>query len=341
MTYRLLAITQGDDDPATRYRLGQYRPRLLEQGIEVESVAWPREESARLSVLSRADQFDGVVVCRRLMRVGHVKELRRRARRLAYDFDDCVTRRDSSLGIPWRLLDKVIQFRAMMASADVVTAGNAHLAQLARACGARGRVEVVPTTIDLARYPLPLSPIAGTPPVLGWIGQPTTAKYLHSLRRPLEQLSERFPGLTVRCVGASVDLGPRVRVESRDWNGATELEDLRSFTVGLAPLTDDAWTRGKCGLRLLQYLAAGVPAVADAVGVQREIVQTGAALGAHRPEDWTHQVTRLLRDPSERARLSRLGRKRVESTYTADRGGALIRELWCGASLSQSFRPAA
>lgn len=330
MSHRLLAITQAADDPATRYRLDIHRDCLTQHGVEITSVVWPREERPRREVIARAADFDSVVVFRRLMRVRHVRALRKATPYLAYDFDDCVTRRDSSLGRPWPLLDKVLQFRAMVRAADAVTAGNEYLAERARRSGGGGQVLVVPTTIPLARYPWP-NPFAETDPAtVGWIGQPSTAVYLNRLRTPLETLTSDFPELIFRCIGS----GPRwsetnLAVDVRPWSAAREVADLQSLTVGVAPLVDDAWTRGKCGLRLLQYLAAGVPAVAEPVGVQASIAREAGVPIARSPQEWRVQLRRLLADGDRREALREQGRAIVSRRYTPERWTTSLLSAWC------------
>lgn len=330
VSIRLLAITQAPDDPATRYRLGQYASLLAERGVEITPIEWPREESERRTLIGRAREFDSVVVFRRLLRQAHVRALRQATPHLVYDFDDTVTRRDSSLGVAWPLLDKVLQFRTMVGCADAVAAGNNYLADLARRSGARGEVVVIPTTIDLARYPKVSARRKDGSNVIGWIGQASTLFYLERLAPALRQLQARFPSLVLRCIGAPPTRLKKLNVEFRAWSKDREVADLNSFDVGLAPLIDDAWTRGKCGLRLLQYLAAGVPAVASPVGVQGEIARQGAACAARTNEEWVTHVSELLRNNDRRNNLREAGRSLVENHFTPSRWIDVIERLWCG-----------
>ena len=333
MNYRLLAITQESYDPAVRYRFGHFVPLLEQAGISVESVEWPKQSNPRWPIIERARDFDGVVIFRRLMPLKHLRAFRRSTRYLAFDFDDCVTRRDSSLGYPWPLLDKVIQFRAMIRCCDSVTAGNQHLAELAGRLNRSIPIELVPTTIDLAKYPLRPSSSASSSPsenILGWIGQMGTLTYLAQLRPALATLCLKYPELRVRTIGVALPKMSDVRSEFRPWSASSEVADLQSLSVGLAPLPDDPWTRGKCGLRLLQYLASGVPAVAAPVGVQGEIVDRGAALPARSQHEWMKQVDRLLSDISLRQNLAREGRQLVEREFVPERWIKSILRLWTG-----------
>jgi len=334
----LLAITQGPYDASTRYRVEMFRPFLEAAGVTVDAVAWPVAEDERRAVVEAARRYDAVVVQRRLLFLPHVIRLRRAVRRLSFDFDDAVMLADSANGIPVPLLDKCWQFAAMVASCDAVTAGNAHLAGWAGAFADRRRIVVIPTTVDapVRSHPRSDSSLILHPssfPVLVWIGQRSTLPYLLSLERPLRALSRRFPGLTLRVIADAAPVIEGVRIELRPWSQATEYADLADATVGLAPLPDDPWTRGKCGLRLLQYLAAGVPAVASPVGTQREIIDAGAAMPARREPEWTEAVARLLADAALRASLIHRGSRLVAERFTAQTQADAVIRAWCGSDL--------
>jgi glycosyltransferase involved in cell wall biosynthesis len=326
---RLLAITQSPDDASTRHRLGLHVPHLAAAGVEVRAVEWPRDEEPRRAVVASAADFDAVLVQRRLLPIRHALALRRTARRLAYDFDDAVILRDFAGWYPLPLLDKVVQFAALVSSCDAVTAGNGCLAGLAARFAPRRRIAVVPTVVDADRFAPPGEP-REPPTVLGWIGQRSTLPYLQAIAGALSRLARRRPGLTLRCIADAAPGIPGLTVELRRWTLAGEPADLASLDVGLAPLADDPWTRGKCGLRLLQYLAAGVPALASAVGVQAEIASTGAAVSVRRPGDWASALHGLLTDGALRRRISTAGPALVRSRFTPAVWADAVRIAWCG-----------
>lgn len=329
---RLLALTQDPDDPATRYRLNLYIPFLRQAGVDVHSVAWPRKEQERLAVLETVSDHDSVIVQRRLIHTRHVKTLRKRARRLAYDFDDAVIYSDRAARRTWLLLDRVWKFRSMILECDAVTAGNAYLADLALRCGARGRIEIVPTVIDMTRY-ANRSGNETKPsgdPVLGWIGQQSTVAFLRKLRKPLQHLARTHPGLRLRTISNAHPHFPFAVAELRPWSEETEVENLSTIDVGLAPLTENAWSRGKCGLRLLQYLAASVPAVASPVGSQKDITALGAALAATTSSEWIRCIELLLNDASLRKELNSRGRQVLENQYAPAVWVPIVKAAWCG-----------
>jgi glycosyltransferase involved in cell wall biosynthesis len=208
-----------------------------------------------------------------------------------------------------------------------VTAGNSYLACLALRARA-ARVSVVPTTVDLDRY-LRAPETRDEVRVLGWIGGRWTLPYLEQLRDPLALLTQT-EGVRVRVIADQPGRMGATRSEWVSWDSANEIQELKRLTVGLAPLPDDLWTRGKCGVRLLQYLAAGVPAVASPVGTQAELTAEGAALAARSAQEWVEAVRSLLESDSMRRRVAARGLAAVRKGYDAARWGPELAGLWCG-----------
>lgn len=337
-TFRLLAITHPGSavSVSTRYRVTAYEPYLHPHQIHVETLHWPRraaEGAEQAALLESVAQADAVLLQRYLPSRRWLRRIRARARRLVYDFDDAILYAESTRGRPRLLLQRWWRFRAMMRCCDAVTAGNAYLAELAQREVPQRRVEVLPTTVDWDRYDRAPSRTE-TAPVVGWIGGRWTLPYLEQLRRPLERLSAEIPGLTVRVIADQAPNLGKTRVELVPWAAETEVRELQRLRVGLAPLPDDAWTRGKCGLRLLQYLAAGVPAVASPVGTQAEIVRAGAALPASSDADWCQALHRLLTEPAAAAALAARGRELVREQFSTSSWANVARELWCGKEAS-------
>lgn len=329
---RLLAITQGENDPSTRYRLGLYLPFFEAAGVAVTPKFWPRESTERERLVARASDYDAVAVFRRLLPLRFIDGLRRRAKWLAYDFDDDVTRRDSTWGWPWPLVEKVFQFRALAPVCDAVTAGNAHLAELARDRSHGDRISVVPTVVDVARFGPPRPSGVATPgaPVIGWIGQKSTLTYLSALRRPIEKLRARWPGLVLRILADQPPRWAKAGVEWESWSEAREVHHLQRFDVGVSPLPDDAWTRAKCGLRALQYFAAGTPAVISPVGVQGDFVKRGVAIAASTPDEWVARIEMILDDAEQRSRLVAKGRTLVERFFSPAAWFPHVARQWLG-----------
>ncbi len=203
----------------------------------------------------------------------------------------------------------------IMAAARLVTAGSPYLAARAAAAGAPA-IAAVPTVVDLARYPVSPAPAAAgdRPATVGWIGTPVTVGYLAPVARPLAALAADGR-IQVTVIGAPAPDGlPAAHVP---WTEAGEAAALAGLDVGIMPLPDSPWERGKCGYKLIQYMATGRPVVASPVGINRELVVDGeTGFLAETPADWHRALARLAADPGLRARLGAAGRRLVEARYS-------------------------
>ena len=206
--------------------------------------------------------------------------------------------------------------RELMRKAAMVVAGNEYLAAYARDAGA-ALVEVLPTAIDLARYPVrQISQDAsdGDLPRVGWIGQRATSDFLRALVPLFERLSAQGK---CRFVAIGIDaqqLG--LPMESVAWREETEVASLQALDVGIMPLVDAPFERGKCGYKLIQYMACGLPVVASPVGVNRQIVEHGVnGFLADTQQEWEDALGTLLADPLLRERMGAAGREKVARQY--------------------------
>jgi glycosyltransferase involved in cell wall biosynthesis len=197
-------------------------------------------------------------------------------------------------------------------------------------------VRTLPTTIDLQPYERESlvvgaaeTPISNDSSVIGWLGLASTMPYLASLQQSLERLSAELPDLRIRVISSQPPTLGKLPIEFVPWTSQTEARDLKRLRVGLAPLFDDAWTRGKCARRLTQYMAAGVPAVASPVGAQAEIVEYGAALPATSADEWVQAVRRILTDGDLAAHLAVRGRQMVRERFAAQVWAEPLHNIWC------------
>ena len=292
---RLLGIFDDRAGPSARHRFDPYRESLEVAGCELERVDWPRGAVARTRLLSRARAFDAVYLQRRLLSPWIARRLRRCARRWIYDFDDALDLRERA---PHDSRTRRRRFAATVRETDLVLAGNDELAERARAHGAR-RIEVLPTVVvgdsdEAARSGLgaQIGQSRNLAHLL-WLGQPSTFRYLEVHLAELEDLRARYPNLTLTVVGAGEVAASWVR--SVPWTPESEIAELARGGLALAPLPDDPWTRGKCGLRVLRCLEAGMEVVASAVGVQAEISRASSAVVAVDPgESFVAAVERRL-----------------------------------------------
>ena len=244
--------------------------------------------------------------------------------RLVLDYDDAVFHRYDRHRNP--LVRRVLGHKLdrLMQRADLVTAGNDYLAGRARSAGCRN-VQWLPTVIDLERYPAATAREPGGPVVVGWIGSPSTAGYLQAAGYALAPL--QAAGL-IQCVaiGARPEQVQGTPFQSRPWQEHTEVAQLQGFDIGIMPLPDAPWERGKCGYKLIQYMACGLPVVASPVGVNTTIVRPDEnGWLADTPEQWAAAIRRLAEDSVLRRRMGAAGRRQVEDTYSLQaQAGRLI-----------------
>lgn len=235
---------------------------------------------------------------------------------IALDYDDAVFHRYDMHRRPVvrHLLGRKLD--QLMARSALVTAGNEYLADRARQAGA-ARVEIVPTVVDLAHYPIPARPEASKSAVIGWIGSPSTwAEYMQPMLPLLLQAAET-EGARILSVGAGQGAGPHPLLTDHPWSEDSEAAMIGQMDIGIMPLTDTPWSRGKCGYKLIQYMACGLPVIASPIGVNATIVQDGVnGFLAASPTEWQAALRRLIHDPALRQSMGQAGRRRVESQYS-------------------------
>jgi glycosyltransferase involved in cell wall biosynthesis len=197
----------------------------------------------------------------------------------------------------------------------LVIAGNPFLADRARQHARR--VEIVPSCVDPTRQDLHIHEERDVV-IVGWIGSRTTSAYLPAVLPAMEQLNRGRLRAKLVLVGADPAL-KAPWIEHRPWSLATENSDLASFDIGIMPLPDTEWARGKCGYKTLQYFAAGVPAVASPVGVAPELIGQDRGLLAASSEDWRAALERLIVDVEERRQRGAAARQFVERHYSYQR----------------------
>ena len=202
----------------------------------------------------------------------------------------------------------------IMRGAAAVTVGNEGLAEYARHAGA-SRIEHYPCTIDLRQYPVQDPPAHDGPLVIGWIGSPSTKPYLNLVARALRDLCADGRARFV-AVGSGPLTLPGVPTEVRPWSVSSEVSDLESFDIGIMPLPDNAWARGKSGYKLIQYMGAGRPVVASPVGANCQMVRPGeTGLFAEGDDQWLAALQTLCGDPASRIVMGRAGRAQAEERY--------------------------
>jgi glycosyltransferase involved in cell wall biosynthesis len=341
---RLLALSPIPPEGAgCRFRVMQYVPALEAAGFSVtvapffdtaffrqvyrrghylaKLAGFLRQSAARLKLLLSRHEYDLFFVYREAYPFGpplfETLLARSAGRPLVYDFDDAVYLNNTSEANKFvSVLKYPEKVPSIIRQSALVLAGNQHLSDYARTYNAE--VAVLPTCVDTSVFlPRRTPPSAGAPTMLGWIGTPTTAMYLKSLGPVLSRVAaqHRFV-LRVSGSGDPVDL-PGVTIANEAWSLEREVELFNTCDIGIYPLRDDEWARGKCGFKAIQFMACGLPVVAAAVGVNREIIQDGVnGFLASSDDEWVEKIERLIADPGLRRRLGEAGRKTIEERYS-------------------------
>lgn len=312
-------LVHDTEDASVRYRLGQFALPLLDHGIDLRIHPVPRSSRERLSLFRRLRRSQVVGIQRKLFGAGTFYLLRRMVRRLVYDFDDALYIRDShdDSRPSWTRRGRFVRTVRL---ADRVIAGNRLLADAAREHSRS--VEILPTTVDIERYPVPGRPRPKRSAVtIGWIGSRSTLFYLRELAPALERVPGRgLPSVRLKVIADSFFELDGVDVIKKVWREAEEVNDLRDIDIGIMPLRDDAWSEGKCGLKLLQYMALEIPVVCTPVGTNLDMVSDGVeGIHARTAEEWIRALRRLAAEPGLRRSMGKKAREKVVSSYSSAR----------------------
>jgi glycosyltransferase involved in cell wall biosynthesis len=319
----LTALVERPDHVCCRYRLAAFRPFLEQAGHTLAFRQLPRDWLSWFRLPHELRGTDAVILQRRLLQRWQLFLLRRAAKTLLYDFDDAVFLRDSYASQGLHSAGRLRRFRALMNASDAVIPGNAFLQEWAGRYLDTQRTQVVPTCLDPGSYPLADHTRIGAGVQLVWIGSSSTLQGLEAIRPLLEEVGRRSPGLRLKLICDRFLHLLHLPILVCPWSEATEAAELAAADIGVSWLPDDLWSRGKCGLKVLQYMAAGLPVVANPVGVQRELVRHGeTGYLVQTPADWTAAIGRLAHDPAHRRQMGQAGRRLVEAKFSIPVGAA-------------------
>jgi glycosyltransferase involved in cell wall biosynthesis len=317
---RVVALVESEDHVCCRYRVAAFRDPLTTAGHRLDIRALPSTTFGRFAIGRGLDDADVVVVQRKLLPQWAVALLRRRARKLIFDFDDAVWLRDSYAPQGFDDPKRLRRFRATVAACDLVVAGNDFLAAEAAKHATPDRVVVIPTCVEPTKYPLPGARISG-PLQLVWVGSQSTLRGLERFTRTLSAIGRAVPGTRLKLVCDRFLTIPGLPVDECAWREVTEAHEIAKADVGISWIPDDSWSRGKCGLKVLQYQAAGLPVIANPIGVHAELVRDGeTGLVATTTDEWVSAVARFAAEPALRHRLGRAGRRQAEERYSVAAG---------------------
>ena len=324
----LLLPQTGPQGAASRYRVYQYVGFIEKAGYLVK--VWPAVDdriyrlrahrpgafSKMLWLLSRIVRrklafffvwrYDVVLLQRETLPIGFPiidLMLCALAKKVVFDFDDAIYSAAQEMPTWQRWLSDPARIERILRRCDLVVAANRQLAAYARRHAMK--VVVIPTALDFAHYQqFKAVKQWNGKIIIGWIGSPFTAFYLKFLFPVFANIA-RTHAIEVRAIGANISENVDFPLVCKPWLLESEMDEIHAFDIGVMPLTDDEWSRGKSGLKLLQYLAAGIAAVASQVGVNRELIRPEQnGILASTPEEWEHSLLRLIEYPALRQRIA-------------------------------------
>lgn len=336
---KVLALTRyGALGASSRVRCYQYLPYLVDHGLQVDSASlfdddyltrlyagattdWPAVVKAyvnRISDLWCSRQYDLVWLeyeALPWLPAWLEESLGLGRKPYVVDYDDAIFHR-YDLHHNWlvrALLGKKIDW--IMANSQLVVAGNQYLSDRALSAGAK-RVGILPTVVDADRYQ-PQYTSQSDVVTIGWIGSPSTQRYLDGVLGVLSSLHQMGLPIRLVIVGGNLPEYESLPIVNMEWSEAGEVEMIQAFDVGIMPLPDSPWERGKCGYKLIQYMACGIPVVASPVGVNERIVEHGVnGFLAGNEEEWRDCLLSLFQDRKLRIEMGEAGRAKVEKEFS-------------------------
>jgi glycosyltransferase involved in cell wall biosynthesis len=342
---RILYIVQHrfNRSPGQRYRCEQYMAALEAAGFECvysplqvnskeddelyygtyfqKLMLFTKGAFRRMKDVIRANKFDIVFIYREAFMTGTTvfeKLVKRSGAKIVFDFDDAIWKHDISegnKGLGW--LKRPEKTDDIISLADLVFAGNEYLAQYARRFNKE--VVIIPSTIDLDYYRVPPKVSSDNIVTIGWTGSLTTIEHFKTIIPVLKSLKEKFADrIAFKVLGVPQYVNAELGIQGIKWTHETEVRETASFDIGIMPLPDNEWSRGKCGMKGLQYMALEVATVMSAVGVNKDIIKDGEnGFLTSSDEEWVEKLSLLIDSKDLRNKLGKAGRKTVEEKYSS------------------------
>jgi glycosyltransferase involved in cell wall biosynthesis len=322
---RILFLTIGKrTTPSTRFRVKQYVPYLEESGIQCDIQHIPHAFHKRWRLLRGLKKYDAVIIQKKLFSAFELSLIAWVNRNIIYDFDDLVTAEHPMHKISEKVRKKLKKnekrFANTCKTARGIIAGNDFLAETASKFNEN--VSIIPTPVTILpgkvrKTTEKISEDEQPELTIGWIGTKSNLFYLDRFGVAWREIHEKYPLVTLTVICNTPYESDLLSICNREWRPEREFADLQSFDIGIMPLTNDDWSRGKCGFKLLQYMAAGLPTVSSAIGANLSIVEHGVTGFLAKDEDeWVKYLTKLITDPELRETMGANARAHAERYYS-------------------------
>jgi glycosyltransferase involved in cell wall biosynthesis len=308
------------DKPSTKFRIIAYLSLLRESGIKTDVFPLSKANIGRWRVFSHLHAYDLVIIQKKLFSFMELAYIRQQSQKLVYDFDDAVM-----YGSNGESATRARKFKNMVKNADAVFCGNHFLLKEARQ-HRDDNIFYVPTVVDTDEYPVK-DHIERRPVTVGWIGSRSTLRYLVDLEELVLKAPDQRDVMFKIVADRSLNTDAQ-NVVFEKWTAEKEKSLLLGFDIGVMPLRDDVWSRGKCGLKLIQYMASGLPSITHPIGAAQEIITDGVnGMLRSDMDGWRDAIENLSRDVAVRARMGRAARDVVEERYSLKVWGPKVREI--------------
>ena len=316
---KVLFLLESRKTPSSRFRVYNYTEYLKRAEIDYKTIAIPKNFLARIFIFFPIVFYDLVFIQKKVFHSWELMFIRLLAPKIVYDIDDAIMFIDRTLKDRGgrKSLSKNKRLFRTLNTADYIIAGNKYLADYIKKFNTN--ITIIPTPVDTKTYHLLDEERDHKNIVIGWIGTEGNLRYLHSLKNVFQKLQEKYSNIVIKIVCDRFINLENVNIEKKLWTLEDEVKDLQSFDIGIMPLNDDEWTRGKCGFKILQYMAVGIPSVSSSVGVNSDIVQDGVnGFLANNDHEWFEKLSLLIENKDLRIKIGRKGRGFVENRYSLD-----------------------
>lgn len=317
---KILFLTIGSQKtPSTRFRIKSYFPSFDRAGITYVFAPIPHGTVQRFSLLPKIAAADVIFLQKKLFSSIELKLITSFHKPLLFDMDDVIFHEHPLYAETKRGKKRIVQqkkrFEMTLGASDCVIVGNQYLADDLARYGVHA--QILPTPVDTELFVPAVRGEKEENLVIGWIGTKRNLYYLDQLISVFRKVKKEFPKVTFRFISDGVKEFEDIPVENQAWSAEREISDLQGFDIGIMPLTDDIYSRGKCGFKLLQYMSVGLATVCSPIGVNRHIVQHGTnGFVAQSDEDWYNALKTLILDDRLRKTMGARARVLVEEHYS-------------------------
>ena len=316
---RVLFLIKSGYTPSSRIRVADILPLLRTGGVDASIEIIPSGTWAKLKLFSEISSYDAVVLQKRLLKLPDFMILRSRAKRLIFDFDDAIYFKNASPSeklADYNSFTRKRLFGRTIRNSDLVIAANSVLAAAAEPLCGKEKIRIIPSTVDTSSIAAKTNYSLSSPPVIGWTGTKSTLRYLEFIAPALRKTAF-IHDFVLRIIADKEIQIPGVKTEFVKWELEDQYERIRSFDIGIMPLSADPFSEGKAAYKLIQYMACGVPSVCSSVGMNAEAADNGkCAIAASSCEEFSDGLCKILEDESLRKKLGNNARKSVEEKYS-------------------------